>query len=116
MRANWEHSIEVNATCVHDKLVREADDMVMSTAWKEIEAKRAKWNSLAICCHGCLTSQAEYKPICPPFALPRRSTGQRNRQSARSQPFEQPCASGHVLLLDADAGTLSSSRLEGADR
>jgi ParB family chromosome partitioning protein len=41
--SNNRNAIEVSATCSHSKLLREADDMAASTAWKEIDAERSKW-------------------------------------------------------------------------
>ena len=41
--SNNRDAIEVSATCSHSKLLREADDMAASTAWKAIDAERSKW-------------------------------------------------------------------------
>ena len=41
-----ERTLEVQVTCSRDKLLREADDMAASIAWKEIEAERAKWSAM----------------------------------------------------------------------
>jgi len=41
-----ERAIEVQVTCSHDKLLREADDMASSPAWLEIEAERGKWSAM----------------------------------------------------------------------
>jgi len=38
-----ETGVHVSATCSHDKLLREADDMEASAAWQEIDAERSKW-------------------------------------------------------------------------
>jgi len=39
-------AVEVRATCSHDKLLREADDMASSPAWLEIDAERNKWSAM----------------------------------------------------------------------
>ena len=36
-------AIEIQVTCSRDRLLKEADDMADSHAWKQIEAERAKW-------------------------------------------------------------------------
>jgi ParB family transcriptional regulator, chromosome partitioning protein len=41
-----ERTLEVQVTCSHDKLLREADDMAASLAWKEIDAERVKWSAM----------------------------------------------------------------------
>jgi ParB family chromosome partitioning protein len=41
-----ERTLEVQVTCSHDKLLREADDMAASLAWKEIDAERLKWSAM----------------------------------------------------------------------
>ncbi|QIE29814.1 ParB/RepB/Spo0J family partition protein [Caballeronia sp. SBC2] len=41
-----ETGVHVSATCSHDKLLREADDMEASAAWQEIEAERSKWAAM----------------------------------------------------------------------
>lgn len=41
-----ERTLEVQVICSHDKLLREADDMAASLAWKEIDAERAKWSAM----------------------------------------------------------------------
>lgn len=41
-----ECAIEVQVTCSRDKLLREAEDMAASPAWKEIEAQRRKWTAM----------------------------------------------------------------------
>ncbi|SAK83332.1 nuclease [Caballeronia fortuita] len=38
--------LEAQFTSSHDKLLREADDMAESRAWKQIEAERAKWSAM----------------------------------------------------------------------
>jgi ParB family chromosome partitioning protein len=38
-----ETGVHVSATCSHEKLLREADDMEASAAWQEIDAERSKW-------------------------------------------------------------------------
>jgi len=44
--SNNRNAIEVSATCSHSKLLREADDMAASTAWKAIDAERSKWATM----------------------------------------------------------------------
>ncbi|WP_250495337.1 ParB/RepB/Spo0J family partition protein [Caballeronia sp. GAWG1-1] len=39
-------TLEAKFTCVHDGLLREADDLANSRAWKEIEAERAMWTAM----------------------------------------------------------------------
>ncbi|MDR5785241.1 ParB/RepB/Spo0J family partition protein [Caballeronia sp. LP003] len=39
-------TLEAKFTCVHGNLMREADDLADSRAWKEIEAERAKWTAM----------------------------------------------------------------------
>lgn len=41
-----ETGVHVSATCSHDKLLREADDMEASAAWQEIDAERSKWAAM----------------------------------------------------------------------
>jgi ParB family chromosome partitioning protein len=41
-----ETGVHVSATCSHDKLLREADDMEASVAWQEIDAERSKWAAM----------------------------------------------------------------------
>jgi ParB family chromosome partitioning protein len=41
-----ERTLEVQVTCSHGKLLREADDMAASLAWKEIDAERVKWSAM----------------------------------------------------------------------
>jgi ParB family chromosome partitioning protein len=38
--------VHVSATCSHEKLLREADDMEASAAWREIDAERSKWAAM----------------------------------------------------------------------
>jgi ParB family chromosome partitioning protein len=44
--SNNRNAIEVSATCSHSRLLREADDMAASTAWKAIDAERSKWAAM----------------------------------------------------------------------
>jgi ParB family chromosome partitioning protein len=39
-------TLEAEFTCTHNGLLREADDLADSRAWKEIEAERAKWTAM----------------------------------------------------------------------
>ncbi|OXC71702.1 ParB/RepB/Spo0J family partition protein [Caballeronia sordidicola] len=41
-----ETGVHVTATCSHEKLLREADDMEASAAWQEIDAERSKWAAM----------------------------------------------------------------------
>lgn len=41
-----ETGVHVSATCSHEKLLREADDMEASAAWQEIDAERSKWAAM----------------------------------------------------------------------
>jgi ParB family transcriptional regulator, chromosome partitioning protein len=41
-----ETGVQVSATCSHEKLLREADDMEASAAWQEIDAERSKWAAM----------------------------------------------------------------------
>jgi hypothetical protein len=116
-----ETGVHVSATCSHDKLLREADDMVASAAWQEIDAECSKWAAMlpkerSNLLYWLIEQSDDVMANLFAFFVAATIDSVAGTEAAHPvNTLVDLLRRRYDQVLDADAGELSEPRIEGAN-